>query len=705
MSRGRPRHASSVPSVHVRLGDAFRHDGGLVGLAGSLLRSQRFWLVALLITVSTRVFTSVTHAAGGLNRVEAVKDVDVYGPGMEDLTDVSSDASSDAVHPILTSGSRLVDYVSLGENHGRRQNRGPPTDVGVRPSVGVLPRGNHRAWVSRISAEQRPSQRYKHMATVARVGTRYVVAWQGSAVYEGHSDQRIYHTFSRDAQGTAWGPEHTIPAIERGTPQWSPVLHVDEPGGRIILFYSESALCIRPPPGPDEGNPQGIFGPRHLPGGDIKMTVMKIGEPGPDLFKDYSWLRSVRWEPPKTILAQGKPGVGFGPVPKVIANPMIVLSTGEWLLPYWREPHDAAPCEKNHTGSSGVLRSRDGGKTWRAHGQLQNQRTWLIENTLVERSDGAVLMLFRTKVGILYKSVSYDKGKTWADAVPTSIPNPDSKIHMLRLLSGHLALVLNSHAKLKVNRKARTYLDVAISADEGLTWNRIARLEDDFTPGVRSHYPTAVADETRIAVVYSKFYFGPHLETALANNTAMGVRMKMVDTTRLPMLEHADPSQITASDTGGAAALLTSGINSVMSAVISAGEVGEVGEDSELDEGMGGRTAATSSEVHSGGGRHSSRRSGGGHGHGGNSGGGTPEEVQAFIRARQQQSGGAGLPPKDPQFQPLVIDDLQTARAKFEALQRESERLKFEHRAMVEPRVTTGEGRSRSGHDPRPAHP
>jgi hypothetical protein len=36
------------------------------------------------------------------------------------------------------------------------------------------------------------------------------------------------------------------------------------------------------------------------------------------------------------------------------------------------------------------------------HGQLQNQRTWLIENTLVERSDGAVLMLFRTKVGPAY---------------------------------------------------------------------------------------------------------------------------------------------------------------------------------------------------------------------------------------------------------------------------------------------------------------
>ena len=73
----------------------------------------------------------------------------------------------------------------------------------------------------------------------------------------------------------------------------------------------------------------------------------------------------------------------------------------------------------------------------------------------------------------------------------------------------------------RLQRKARTYLDVAISADEGLTWSRIARLEDDFSPGVRSHYPTAVADQGRIAVVYSKFYFGPYLDTALANNTAM----------------------------------------------------------------------------------------------------------------------------------------------------------------------------------------
>ena len=195
------------------------------------------------------------------------QDADTYGAGMEDVRadDAVEAGSSWTSHLPLTSGGKLLDFVSVessNNNHkSRRASAGAKgggaaaADVGVKGNA-VLPRAAHRAWVSRIAADQRPSHRYKHMATVARLGTRYVVAWQASAVYEGHSDQRVYHTFSRDSAGTSWGPEHTIPAIERGVPQWSPVLHVDEVGGRLIMFYSESALCIRPPPGPDEGNPQ-----------------------------------------------------------------------------------------------------------------------------------------------------------------------------------------------------------------------------------------------------------------------------------------------------------------------------------------------------------------------------------------------------------------------------------------------------------------
>jgi hypothetical protein len=215
----------SAPPLHQPLGAV----ASVPGCAAAVLRSQRFWLAAILITMGSRVFVSVTHGSGagavshlgGLLRhgrapADTDADVDVYGAGVEDVGvrgSTEGSAGDHAVHPQLTSGARLVDYVAMGDGVGGGHkkargfsgsgnsggSRGGPADVNVRGNA-PLPRGTHRAWVSRIAADLRPSHRYKHMATVARLGSRYVVAWQASAVYEGHSDQRVYHTFSRDSQ-------------------------------------------------------------------------------------------------------------------------------------------------------------------------------------------------------------------------------------------------------------------------------------------------------------------------------------------------------------------------------------------------------------------------------------------------------------------------------------------------------------------------
>ena len=432
-------------------------------------------------------------------------------------------------------------FAANGGNNNNNNNNGDndnsnnelASDLGVRGPR--LKRPTHKAWISPIANN---TLKYKHMATIARLGSvdspnaRFVVAWQGAEDNEGSLTQRIYHAFSKSSTGEKWGPEFKIPAIENGNAQWSPVLHVDEDNNEIFLFYSESRECIRMAPQEGDFNPSGVQNDRQLPGGDIMMTSLKV-----PTFENYEWLKSVRWAPPKKIFRQGDVGKGVGPIPKVIANPMIVLRSGVWLLPYWREPHDAPPCSNLllTKGNAGVLRSRDNGKTWKAYGKLDHPRTWLIENTLSERDDGSVLMLFRTKIGVLYASASYDEGITWTPPESTAIPNPDSKIVLTRLHSSALAMVLNAHGKLKgQKRHARTFLDVAVSGDGGATWRRIARLEDESqSPLVRSHYPTAIEafreGGTRLLITYSKFYFGlGGLDQAIQEQRPMGIRLQSI---------------------------------------------------------------------------------------------------------------------------------------------------------------------------------
>jgi hypothetical protein len=53
------------------------------------------------------------------------------------------------------------------------------------------------------------------------------------------------------------------------------------------------------------------------------------------------------------------------------------------------------------------------GETWEAHAELTHASTWLIENALVQRRDGSLLMVFRTqvRVGAQPKQGMIDFGK------------------------------------------------------------------------------------------------------------------------------------------------------------------------------------------------------------------------------------------------------------------------------------------------------
>eukprot|EP00238_Polyblepharides_amylifera_P000646 CAMPEP_0196570914 /NCGR_PEP_ID=MMETSP1081-20130531/1069_1 /TAXON_ID=36882 /ORGANISM="Pyramimonas amylifera, Strain CCMP720" /LENGTH=419 /DNA_ID=CAMNT_0041887605 /DNA_START=333 /DNA_END=1592 /DNA_ORIENTATION=- len=375
-----------------------------------------------------------------------------------------------------------------------------------------------REWLYKYDSER---MAYAHMAmiTVLPNGTG-LMAWQAAPESEGHKTQHL--EFSRSVMPMSQAPDHGV--IEwthpfrlshiggRGGAVWGPVFHVSLSTSELWVFYSESGgACPGGPPSMD-----------WAPGGSIMATVLN--------------LQTHLWTRPLVLLSQGEEGG----IPKVTANKMVELWSGEWLLPFWRESAlisshtPACKALKGHP-SAGVLRSFDRGKTWTAHGKLMRHDTWLIENTLAELRNGTVLMLFRTRIGQLYRSLSKDRGLTWSDAAPLGhpmLPNPNSKVDVISLHpSGVLALVFNDHAKppglpgpLINCVKCRTNLRVALSFDDGNTWDRVATIEDQIGTTLRFHYPTLQQYGCSLFVAYSKFW-SQKLSPGELGFTSQGIKL------------------------------------------------------------------------------------------------------------------------------------------------------------------------------------
>jgi len=368
--------------------------------------------------------------------------------------------------------------------------------------------------------------RYTHMAMIERMPNDDLVAvWQaapsaGNETHmrlgvEGLDVQHILISYSRDPEGNRWTSPQQVPIRQSGA-LWSPVLHVDI-DGVLWLFYSESAYCRKAIPcrscsfTPCEIKETATLCHMEpklwVPGGDLKV-ITSVGN-----------LENNAWSPARTVLSQS----GDGGIPKVISNRVTVLSTGEWLLPFWREQARAAvpdddclrdsntthnvsncvfmdmdqrgPCMTGADESAGVLVSVDSGTSWQAHGSITNEHTTLIEGSLVEMRNKTLFMVFRTTTGCLFSSISFDRGRSWQEPQTMGIPNPNSKVQLIKLEPrGELLLAYNNHRPpgtflgLKACKACRTHLHLALSEDNALTWRHIHSLDDELSgSAVRIH--------------------------------------------------------------------------------------------------------------------------------------------------------------------------------------------------------------------------
>jgi sialidase-1 len=121
--------------------------------------------------------------------------------------------------------------------------------------------------------------------------------------------------------------------------------------------------------------------------------------------------------------------------------------------------------------------SDDNGRTWTTGREVANPDSVITQEPgVIELKNGDIFMFVRTTAGVQYISSSKDKGETWSDFIPSNIKSPCSPASIARIPStGDLLMVWNDNG---ITQK-RTPLTVAISKDEGKTWEKLKNIEDD----------------------------------------------------------------------------------------------------------------------------------------------------------------------------------------------------------------------------------
>ncbi|MCC7192628.1 MAG: exo-alpha-sialidase [Phycisphaeraceae bacterium] len=216
----------------------------------------------------------------------------------------------------------------------------------------------------------------------------------------------------------------------------------------------------------------------------------------------------------------------------IMMNKPTVLSSGRWLLPtsVWsgvgREWHRELDPER----FSNVLASDDQGRTFQIIGSADVPDRTCDEHMIVERRDGQLWMLVRTRYGI-GESFSADGGRTWSLGQPSRIEGPGSRIFIRRLRSGRL-LLINHDRKRAVDSglRGRSFLTAWLSDDEGMTWDGGLLLDERLMVS----YPDGIeADDGRIFVIYDFNRGDIHSPTAERQVLMAVFREQDVDAGRL----------------------------------------------------------------------------------------------------------------------------------------------------------------------------
>lgn len=161
-------------------------------------------------------------------------------------------------------------------------------------------------------------------------------------------------------------------------------------------------------------------------------------------------------------------------------NRVIQMSNGRLLMAV--NLYNIAEGSGLNKGSLWSYYSDDNGLTWKSGVEVPNPEKILTQEPgIVELKNKDILMIIRSNAGAQCISYSKDKGVTWSPVKPSNIKSPVSPASIERIpATGDLLLVWNNNGGDDPAIKGkRTPLTVAISKDEGKTWQNIKNVEND----------------------------------------------------------------------------------------------------------------------------------------------------------------------------------------------------------------------------------
>ena len=160
---------------------------------------------------------------------------------------------------------------------------------------------------------------------------------------------------------------------------------------------------------------------------------------------------------------------------------LMQLSSGRILYPVQNVMGDW--CGPTDHQVNGCSYSDDDGHSWKmSDNWIDLPLRGAMEPSIVELKDGRLLMYMRTQLGAVFQSESADGGTTWSKPQTTSLQAPESMPCLTKIpTTGDLLVIWNNslYDPEFDHCGKRTPLTVAVSRDEGLTWENVKDIETD----------------------------------------------------------------------------------------------------------------------------------------------------------------------------------------------------------------------------------